>query len=177
MKTNPVLRRWQQLLLQKIDPSVLHADQTWIHHKRLLALRTIWATDCRLPTKKWEQHLIAESLPLLRLIWKGCRKFTNPMWAPDTAIGNYLWVYQLFTVQELLWLRPEFIQGFEYARILCRKLDREDDQGRDACPFHDVQRKMSWDTGYIFGVELHYHPKKFRAWRKWLKKLPSPIFP
>ena len=48
-------------------------------------------------------------------------------------------------IQELLWLYPEFIDGFLYGRDGKKRK-------RDANPYSDISRKASWDSGYILGL-------------------------
>ena len=106
-------------------------------------------------TKKHKKELLLEAQQFLSPLAdeERCRhmkeKWRNIGYCPESPIGSYIWTFQCELVQELLWLYPEFVQGYSHG--VNQKIERS----RDANPYHDISRNISWDRGYILGLNVN----------------------
>lgn len=156
--------------IRSIVPAELFKDDgTWIHYHRLVLLRAM--VDA--PTKSISRHqesfsaaLLADAQKLLAPLaddarCRSSRKvWNNTGYCPDTPYGDYWWVFTVQMVQQLVWLYPEFVEGFRYGA----RISQHADGRRAANPYAEPSRASSWDTGYTLGLTQHYEPENIRAW-------------
>ena len=174
----PALLIRLQAGVRRAIPGVLLGDKgEFVHLHELNALRA--AIDCpglspakRIDNKQFRLRLMGLIAPFIRAIWPEVStggKWRNIDYTPNTAIGGYCWPFQARMVQELLWLRPEFIAGFRYA------MSDIDDLSRDENPYpRGDARCGSWDSGYILGLANLPHSQHRTAMKNWIKWLESP---
>lgn len=161
----------------RINPEIIDGD-TWVLHDQLEAF--VLARKVNKPwSNKHGVELLQRSVELLKMIYNDpspAKQWKNTHACPKTAIGDYIWTFQLSVVQELLWLRPEFVAGFNTGL----NLDRDDphQRGRDINPYKDYNRNQAWGSGYILGLAQFHKEPKVKQWLRWLDDLePSPQRP
>ena len=138
------------------DPYQFDASGAWVGMEAYLEHKK---EGKKAAPKRAEQEALAAAQRLLSPLsmTASCRRdrsrWTNPGYCPPAPFGNYLWTYTTAVVLNLVWLHPEFIEGFRYGR---GRGKRE----RDANPYQWASGN-SWDCGYILGIAS---PAKLKAW-------------
>ena len=155
----------QSIILVTLPRDLFDENGVWLHYRKLLFVNAAWSGwpfPGTVP-KKIEQELVLRAGILLTHFSedKSCKKtkWRNTDYCPDAPYGNYIWAFHCGMVQELIWLRDEFVTGFLYGSDPTQKHDR------DASPYKDYgSRDRSWDKGCILGISWRWHPAKITAW-------------
>lgn len=176
-KAPALLIRLQAGVRRAIPPALLGSKGEFVHLHELNALRAAiscpWSSPAkRIDNKRFRLRLMGLVAPFIRAIWPDVltgRAWGHTTFCPNTAIGSYCWPFQAELVQELLWLRPEFIAGFRYAMSDIEELSRDE----NPYPYGDA-RRGSWDSGYILGLANLPHSPQRPAMKKWILWLESP---
>jgi hypothetical protein len=152
-----ILSELKNALLASIDLALLDESCTWIHQSQVELCRALpFGTPAH---DRAYRELGLHAAELLRP-WapeeckrRKLRAFNNS-YCPRTPYGAYHFRFTCEMVQELIWLRAEFKQGFRFGR-------NPTEPYRDANPYQDTSRSVAWDRGYILGI---CDPAKLRAW-------------
>lgn len=150
----------REIILKTIPQNLFDKNGVWIHYRELRHLQH--------PAKKCvERQVLLYAQDLLAPLSHNeqCRqkrvKWRNRGYCPDAPYGNYYWAFHCDMVQEIIWMRPEFIAGFIYGS------GKDPHKNRDVSPYRDYgSRDQSWDKGYILGLCWCYHPEKIKEWVK-----------
>lgn len=142
------LAETRESLLSQCDPDCIDERGTWVHFREVMEIlgRRDWATA---KDRDRAFRLSAEFLSQFATS-AACRKrkgrdWRNPGYCPETPWGNYIWHFTLGMVQDLLWLRPAFIEGYLY------RGEKDRDGNPHKAPLRAwLSRKASWDHGWIF---------------------------
>lgn len=160
----PILAEVSDLIQKRAAP-LIDETKTLKKWRSMHMLRACTTAGTRgKVTQKEQVRILNEGLEVLCTLGIGRadrRPANNVNWCPASAPwGDYWWLYTVEMVQELLWLQPEFLQGYSYALAI---VDGEPSIGpyRNANPYHEPSRQASWDHGYIFGIT---EPEKLQAW-------------
>ena len=178
MKTPPLLKRLRSGILRAVPGHILDGNRTFIEYPALRLLLSAfeapaYSPAARVDTEAFRRKLMNAVTPLIRAIWPGVnsgRKWCNSRYCPKTAIGDYLWVFQAQMVQEIIWLRPEFVNGFRTAMLL----DLAFAPGRDNVPYSKGDdRHGSWIQGFNLGLAARDQSNRKPSVDNWLKWLES----
>ena len=149
----------REIILKTIPRNLFDKNGIWIHYRE--SLRLDYMT-----TAKYHKQILLYAQDLLAPLAdkESCRqkktKWRNTMFCPKAPYGNYYWAFHCHMVQEIIWLRPEFITGFVYGN------GKDLDKKRES-PYKDYgARDLSWDMGYILGLCWCYRPEKIKEWVK-----------
>lgn len=159
-----VLTEVRELVRRRVAPLLdgLTLKQ-WTHMSMLRACTTAGGHI----SKKEQVRILNDVVAVLYKVGIASRgKANNPDWCPVAAPwGDYWWLYTVEMIQELLWLMPEFLQGYNYSSAI---VHGEPNIGRyrDANPYQEPSRHASWDFGYIFG---RMETEKLQAWLELLR--------
>lgn len=136
----------------------------WKHMSMLRACTTVGGRV----SKKEQVRILNDAVAVLCELGIASRgKANNPDWCPVAAPwGDYWWLYTVEMIQELLWLMPEFLQGYNYSSAIVHG-EPSIGRYRDANPYIEPSRHASWDHGYIFG---RTKPEKLQAWLELLRR-------
>lgn len=106
-----------------------------------------------------QKYLTSDKRPyvLLKAMTKEIKRFIPEysfFWSGNCFLckapyGSYIWHFAVWMKQETIWQYPEFTEGYEFGF-------NPKEPFRDANPYQESSRNMSWDTGYILG--LHSRP-------------------
>lgn len=136
--------------------------------KHMSMLRACTTAGGRTSVSKREQiRILNDAVDVLCEVGIASRgKANNPDWCPEAAPwGDYWWLFTVEMIQELLWLTPEFLQGYSYSVAIVHG-DPSIGRYRDANPYIEPSRHASWDHGYIFGLTKQ---TKLQAWLELLR--------
>lgn len=170
-----LLETLRNLILERLDPELLK-NGTWVHHQTLLEYRL-----ASLGNHKWSYKRSLEvlhlSIPLLQLMARNpsrTSEWKNILACPKSPIGGYIWSFQADLIQELIWQRQEFVEGYDFGSN--PEKNDPDEKMRDGNPYSDFCRSQSWDVGYILGIRTRHQPEDIHNWIQWLETEVEPLY-
>ena len=165
MKSPKLLVEVRTTLLEHLKPDIFDDKGRWKYISHCQRVRASFHAEINV-SKAEQRRLLQEAQKLLAPLAPslGCRrmrtKWTYIMYCPDGPLGQYWWMFQCEIVQEALWMYPEFIDGYRFGL-------HPVEPWRDHNPYSDFARNISWDSGYIVGI----NNSSVKQWLANLKKI------
>lgn len=170
MKIPKNIANLREVLKKMLNPKLLDETDTWIHIANCNRITASGRAGIRIAKKELLELLRHGQSFLLPLSSSAACRRSRRVWKNVHCClpgpqGDYWWVFQCEIVQQVLWMYPEFVQGYRFGL-------RPVSPYRDANPYAEIGRNLSWDAGYLLGLDSCNVKEWCREREVWINDTP-----